>query len=56
MAVHWAMGEAGIFVITTGDVNVLPKLLDAAERFSARPTDTDMEQMVSRLQIEPLFV
>jgi aryl-alcohol dehydrogenase-like predicted oxidoreductase len=55
-AVHWALGEPGIFVITTGDVSVLPKFLDAAERFSQRPTDAQMEQMVEQLQMEPLFV
>jgi aryl-alcohol dehydrogenase-like predicted oxidoreductase len=55
-AVHWALGEPGIFVITTGDVTLLPKILDAAERFAGRPSDTDMEQMVKRLEMEPLFV
>jgi aryl-alcohol dehydrogenase-like predicted oxidoreductase len=57
-AVHWAMGEPGIFVITSGDVNVLPKFLAAAERFSAatRPSDADMQRMVEQLQMEPLFV
>lgn len=56
LAVHWALGEPGIFVITTGDVSILPKLLDAAERFSQRPSDTEMERMVERLHMEPLFV
>ena len=51
-----ALGEPGIFVITTGDVNVLPKLLDAAERFERRPADAEVERMVERLQMEPLFV
>src|SRR5437660_2615604 len=55
-AVHWALGEPGIFVITTGDVKVLPKLLDAAERFERRPADAEVERMVERLQMEPLFV
>ncbi len=55
-AVQWALGEPGIFVITTGDVNVLPKLLAAAERFTARPSDAEMQRMVERLQMEPLFV
>jgi aryl-alcohol dehydrogenase-like predicted oxidoreductase len=55
-AVHWALGEPGIFVITTGDVNVLPKFLDAAERFEGRPADAQVERMVERLQMEPLFV
>lgn len=56
MAVHWALGEQGIFVITTGDVTLLPKILDAAERFATRPSDAKMEEMVKRLQMEPLFV
>jgi aryl-alcohol dehydrogenase-like predicted oxidoreductase len=55
-AVHWALGEPGIFVITAGDVNILPKVLDAAERFSSRPSDADMQKMVARLEMEPLFV
>jgi aryl-alcohol dehydrogenase-like predicted oxidoreductase len=55
-AVHWAMGEPGIFVISSGDVNLLPRILDAAERFEARPTEAEMQRMVERLQMEPLFV
>jgi aryl-alcohol dehydrogenase-like predicted oxidoreductase len=55
-AVHWALGEPGIFVISSGDVVLLPKILDAAERFSVRPSDADMEAMVKRLQMEPIFV
>jgi aryl-alcohol dehydrogenase-like predicted oxidoreductase len=56
LAVNWALGEPGIFVITTGDVNVLPKFLDAAERSGERPSDADMQRMVERLQMEPIFV
>jgi hypothetical protein len=35
---------------------LLPKILDAAERFGERPSDADMQRMVERLQMEPLFV
>ncbi len=56
-ALDWALGRRGIFVITSGDVNLLPKILNAAERASTeRPSDADMERMVERLQMEPLFV
>ncbi len=55
-AVHWAMGREGIFVITASDVGLLPRILDAAERFSQRPSDGDMHGMIERLQMEPLFV
>ena len=56
LAVHWALGEPGIFVISSGDVNLLPKILDAAERSTSRPTDAALQGMVERLQMEPLFV
>jgi aryl-alcohol dehydrogenase-like predicted oxidoreductase len=56
VALHWALGEPGTFVISSGDVNLLPKILDAAERFTSRPTDTALQGMVERLQMEPLFV
>ncbi len=56
-ALDWALGREGIFVITSGDVNLLPKILNAAENASGqRPSDADMERMVERLQMEPLFV
>jgi aryl-alcohol dehydrogenase-like predicted oxidoreductase len=56
VALHWALGRPNIFVISSGDVNLLPKVLDAAERYSQRPPDSDMERMVERLQMQPLFV
>src|SRR3979411_3082207 len=56
-ALDWALGRPGIFVITSGDVNLLPKILNAAENASGqRPSDADMERMVERLQMQPLFV
>jgi aryl-alcohol dehydrogenase-like predicted oxidoreductase len=56
MAMAWALGRPGIFVISSGDVNLLPRVLDAAERYEQRPSDADMQRMVERLQMEPLFV
>src|SRR3954465_1072913 len=40
-AVHWVLGNPQVFLLTTGDVDVLPKLFDAAERFSQRPSDDE---------------
>ncbi len=56
LAVHWALGRLGIFVITAGDVNLLPRVLDAAERFSEQPADSEMQALVERREMEPLFV
>jgi len=55
LAVHWVLGRSGIFLNTVGDVALLPKVLDAARRFVARPADEAMEELVSRRQLVPLF-
>lgn len=55
-AVHWVLGRPGIFLNTVGDIHVLPKVLDAANRFQQRPSDADMAQVVKAQQMEPLFV
>ncbi len=56
LAVHWVLGRPEAFLLTTGDVEVLPRLLDAAERFERRPTDEDMAGLADRREISPLFV
>ncbi len=56
LAVHWVLGRPEAFLLTTGDVEILPKLLDAAERFEARPPDSQMQAMIARAGAEPLFV
>ena len=55
-AVHWALGQSGIFVITAGDVGLLPRILEAAEKFQSRPSDVEMQALVEGKQMEPLFV
>jgi aryl-alcohol dehydrogenase-like predicted oxidoreductase len=56
LAMAWALGRPGIFVITAGDLDLLPRVLDAAQRASSAPTDVDMQALVDRLQMVPLFV
>jgi aryl-alcohol dehydrogenase-like predicted oxidoreductase len=56
LAVHWVLGRADAFLLTTGDVDILPRLLDAAERFEHRPTDDAMAGLAERAAAEPLFV
>ncbi len=55
-AVHWALGRPDIFVITVGDIRLLPSVLDAAESFQRATAAADMQAMVERLHMEPLFV
>ena len=55
-AVWWVLGRPGIFLNTVGDIDVLPRVLDAAERFDKRPVDAEMSLMFERSKAEPLFV
>jgi aryl-alcohol dehydrogenase-like predicted oxidoreductase len=56
LAVHWVLGRPGTFLLTTGDVEILPRLLDAAERVQQRPSDEEMAALAQRSAAEPLFV
>jgi aryl-alcohol dehydrogenase-like predicted oxidoreductase len=56
LAVHWVLGRPEAFLLTTGDVEILPRLLDAAERFEQRPGDDDMAALAERRAVTPLFV
>jgi aryl-alcohol dehydrogenase-like predicted oxidoreductase len=56
LAVWWVLGRPGVFLNTVGDVNLLPKVLDAASRFEKRPDESAMEDLVKRSAPEPLFV
>jgi hypothetical protein len=41
-AVQWVLGHAGLFLNSVGDVHVLPRVLEAANRFVSQPTDDEM--------------
>jgi aryl-alcohol dehydrogenase-like predicted oxidoreductase len=55
-AVWWAMGRAGIFLNSVGDVDLLPLVLDAAARFDRTPGEDEMRALLERSHAEPLFV
>jgi aryl-alcohol dehydrogenase-like predicted oxidoreductase len=56
LAVHWALSRPDIFVISAGDIHLLPHVLAAAERMEEPPADEAVQAMVDRLAMEPLFV
>jgi aryl-alcohol dehydrogenase-like predicted oxidoreductase len=56
LAVWWALSRPGIFLDSVGDVGLLPKVLDAASRFTVPPDDAAMSALVHRSRTEPLFV
>lgn len=55
LAVHWVLGHDGLFLNSAGDVNLLPRVLDAAERFDRIPTEDAMENLINKLAMAPLF-
>jgi len=54
-AVHWVLGCPEIFLNTVGDIHLLPKVLEAAKRFTVPPAEGEMEAMVTRWKMRPLF-
>ena len=55
LAVHWVLGRPGVFLNTAGDVELLPRVLDAAERLASRPSDHELEELLVRRRLVPLF-
>jgi aryl-alcohol dehydrogenase-like predicted oxidoreductase len=56
LAVWWVLGHEGLFVNTVGDVDLLPRVLDAATRFERTPADEEMRRLVEESSPEPIFV
>ena len=54
-AVHWVLGQPGLFVNTAGDVDVLPKVLQAAASYQAAPSEAEMQAQTAALGMESLF-
>jgi hypothetical protein len=53
--VHWVLGRPDVFFNGVGDVTLLPKVFDAAERFTSRPTDEALEELASRRKLVSLL-
>lgn len=54
--VHWVLSRPGIFLNTVGDIHLLPKVLDAVQRFDQNSSQVDYEKAVAQIDAEPLFV
>jgi predicted aldo/keto reductase-like oxidoreductase len=54
LSVHWVLGLPDIFVITAGDLQVLPKVLNAANRFERRPSDAEMSALVDEFGMQAI--
>jgi aryl-alcohol dehydrogenase-like predicted oxidoreductase len=54
-SIHWVMSRGDVFINTVGDLDLLPMVLDAAERFEAAPHDDAMRLMMETSAITPIF-
>jgi aryl-alcohol dehydrogenase-like predicted oxidoreductase len=54
-AVHWVMGHTDAFLISTGDIEILPKFLEAVSNFIEPPSEDEMKTLVRERGMTPLF-
>ena len=56
LAVGYVLGRPGLFLNSAGDLNLLPKILDAADRFAQASAEAEMQAMAARLEMSSMFV
>ncbi len=54
-AVHWVLNLQDVFLNTSSDVKLLPKILDAASRFKISAQSLEIEKEIDRSGMEPIF-
>jgi aryl-alcohol dehydrogenase-like predicted oxidoreductase len=54
-AVNFVLSRPGIFLNTTGDIHVLPKILDAATRVNRSLTQAQAAEHAAKLPLQPIF-
>ena len=56
LAVHWILGEPGVFLNGPGDIDLLARVIDAAERFTERPDEAAMTELAGAQRLSTMFV
>ncbi len=54
-AVSWLLGNPNLFLITAADINVLAKILKAADKVVPRPSDDEMQALIQEREFELIF-
>ena len=54
-AVHYVLGHEGVFLNMVGDIYLMPRVLDAASRFTSPPPDESMREMAEATGMCSLF-
>jgi diketogulonate reductase-like aldo/keto reductase len=56
LTVSWILGQGVIFLNTSSDVRLLPKILEAASRNAPKPSEEQMDELSKRTHMSRLFV
>lgn len=56
LAVGWVLGNPQVFLNTAGDIDLLPRTFEAAGRLGTRPSVVQMDELLRRQEMAPLFV
>jgi aryl-alcohol dehydrogenase-like predicted oxidoreductase len=54
-AVHWVLARPGIFLISAGDLEILPAVLRAADELGPAPADAAMSDLCERAGLSSIF-
>lgn len=54
-AVSWVLGNPKVFLNSVGDIHLLPKVLEAADKFQEPPNDETMQIDIQKYKMTPLF-
>lgn len=55
-AVSWVLGRGDVFLNSVGDLSLLPHVIEAATHLGPRPGAEEMNRLVERRAMAPLFV
>jgi aryl-alcohol dehydrogenase-like predicted oxidoreductase len=54
-AVHWVLGRPGVFLLSAGDVDILPMILEAASEAHTTPDEATMAALSVRTGMSSIF-
>lgn len=54
-AVHWVLADPEVFLISAGDIHLLPRALQAASRPGPRPSEAQMSKMVKAQDMQMIY-
>ena len=54
-AVSWVLGNPEVFLVSTADIQLLPRILEAAGRADSRSSEAEMQQMLQHYDMQPIF-